>query len=110
MPPRYQPFVSVQGNQVQLQGALRERIRWDRVNLVERGAVAAMGVFDAILCRNVLIYFADATAQAVAGNLAGQLAPDGVLVVGTSESLLRFGTTLQCEERSGVFMYRRSPP
>jgi chemotaxis protein methyltransferase CheR len=88
---------------------LRRRINWRCVNLVDRAAVAALGLFDVILCRNVLIYFADATVAQVAGNLGDALRDDGWLLVGASESLLRFGTLFSCHERQGSFFYRRSP-
>ena len=40
--------------------------------------------------------------------LASRLRPGtGRLVVGASESLLRFGTLLRCEERAGAFFYAR---
>ena len=32
-----------------------------------------------------------------------------LLAVGVSESLLRFGTSLVCEERGGSFFYRKAP-
>jgi hypothetical protein len=40
--------------------------------------------------------------------LAGALAPDGLLAVGVSESLLRFGTSMVCVERGGSFFYQRA--
>jgi chemotaxis protein methyltransferase CheR len=87
--------------------ALVARISWRRVNLIDARATAALGEFDAALCRNVLIYFRDETIRLVVERLAGALAPRGVLLVGVAESLLRFGTTLAGEERRGVFFYRR---
>jgi chemotaxis protein methyltransferase CheR len=86
--------------------ALVRRIEWLQVNLMEPSAVAAIGGVDAIVCRNVLIYFADDTCRRVVASLAGTLRPDGVLLVGASESLLRFGL-FDCEERAGAFFYRR---
>jgi hypothetical protein len=44
--------------------------------------------------------------RGVAGRLAAALRPGGLLLVGVSESLLRFGTTFSCEERRGTFFYR----
>jgi chemotaxis protein methyltransferase CheR len=82
-------------------------IRWRQVNLVDAAAVAALGVFDAVLCRNVLIYFRDDTIRTVVERLSNALMPDGVLLVGVAESLLRFGTTLAGEEREGSFVYRK---
>ena len=87
---------------------LAEAIDWRRVNLVNADAVEALGQFDVILCRNVLIYFSEQTVQRVAAVLTKALAPGGVLLVGASESLLRFGTGLFCEERGGSFFYRRT--
>lgn len=60
---------------------------------------------DLILCRNVLIYFRDDAVRGVVETLAARLRPGGRLLVGASESLLRFGTMLQCEERGGAFFY-----
>jgi chemotaxis protein methyltransferase CheR len=89
---------------------LIECVTWRRLNLMDREAVAGMGPFDVVLCRNVLIYFNDETSVQVVENLAGTLGPGGALLVGISESLLRFGTSLECEEQAGVFFYRRRGP
>jgi chemotaxis protein methyltransferase CheR len=88
---------------------LRRRITWRRVNLLEQGAVAALGLFDVILCRNVLIYFSDETVTQVTRHLGDALRDPGWLLVGASESLLRFGTLFSCHERGGSFFYQRSP-
>lgn len=69
--------------------------------------MGAVGAADVVLCRNVLIYFSDETAVQVVGRLSGALPPGGVLLVGISESLLRFGTQLVCEEHGNVFLYRK---
>jgi chemotaxis protein methyltransferase CheR len=94
-------------------GALRadprvvSKIAWSRLNLLDDAAIAALGTFDVILCRNVLIYFSDPTTTAVVDRLTDALAPGGTLLVSVTESLLRFGTYLHCEERDGVFFYRK---
>jgi chemotaxis protein methyltransferase CheR len=88
--------------------ALTAAIDWRRVNLVDARAVRALGTFDVVLCRNVLIYFGDETTRTIAATLAESLSPAGCLLLGVSESLLRFGTALACEERAGVFLYRRA--
>ncbi|MFP2963513.1 CheR family methyltransferase, partial [Myxococcus sp. 1LA] len=89
---------------------LVDAVDWRRVNLVDAAAVAQLGAFDAILCRNVLIYFQDDTARRVVSVLARALVPGGHLLVGTSESLMRFGTALTCEERRGTFFYTKAGP
>ncbi|MGE0548271.1 MAG: protein-glutamate O-methyltransferase CheR [Kofleriaceae bacterium] len=85
---------------------IRERVRFSVVNLLDDAAVERLGMFEAILCRNVLIYFQDRCATTVIEHLARRLTRDGLLVVGVSESLLRLGTQLRCEERGGSFFYR----
>lgn len=92
---------------VRVDEALTRAIRWCRVNLLDDASVRELELFDVVVCRNVLIYFTDATIAHVAENLRQALRPDGLLLVGTSESLLRFGTAFQCEERGGCFYYRR---
>lgn len=46
------------------------------------------GRFDIIFCRNVLIYFDDATRKTVHGRLRESLKDDGALVLGSSENLI----------------------
>jgi chemotaxis protein methyltransferase CheR len=96
------------GGRVLVNPDLVQRIQWRHVNLIEPSAVAEVGSFDAIICRNVLIYFGDDGCRQVATSLGDALEPDGVLLVGASESLLRFGI-FDCEERGGSFFYRRPP-
>jgi chemotaxis protein methyltransferase CheR len=96
------------GGAVQVDPTLVARISWKQVNLCRSDDVRALGTFDFIVCRNVLIYFRDATVNAVVGGLAQALAPGGLLFVGVSESLMRFGTSLTCEEQGGIFFYRRA--
>jgi chemotaxis protein methyltransferase CheR len=83
-------------------------VQWRQVNLLEAAEVTRLGLFDLILCRNVLIYFSDVTIGRVVGQLGGALRPEGRLAVGASESLLRFGTFLACEELGGAFFYRHA--
>jgi len=86
-----------------------DAVAWRRVNLLDPAQVAAVGPVDFVLCRNVLIYFSDTSAARVVERLAGQLRPGGALLVGVSESLLRLGTSLECEEHGRVFVYRKRP-
>lgn len=86
---------------------IRAAVRFNHLNLLDQAAIESLQPFDLILCRNVLIYFRDERAQQVVKLLTAALKPGGVLLVGVSESLLRFGTALVCEERAGSFYYRK---
>lgn len=87
--------------------ALIGAVAWRQVNLVDAEAVKALGSFDFVLCRNVLIYFREDTARTVVAQLTSALRPGGVLLVSVSESLMRFGTPLEVEERERIFLYRK---
>lgn len=100
-------YMDVVDGRPQVRPELMAAVEWRQVNLVDAQAITTLGSFDAILCRNVLIYFQDATARRVVDSLTRALVPGGSLLVGTSESLMRFGTALSCEERRGAFFYVR---
>jgi chemotaxis protein methyltransferase CheR len=102
-------YLDISERRITVPARLRHAIRYSVVNLFDATAVRALGRFDAISCRNVLIYFRDAQIARVIDSLRDALVADGVLVVGVSESLMRFGTGLVCEERGGAFYYRRAP-
>jgi chemotaxis protein methyltransferase CheR len=84
-----------------------QKVDFRRVNLNQRHEFQPFGQFDLILCRNVLIYFSDELVSRLVGDLTQRLSDTGCLLVGVSESLLRFTTELVCEEQSGIFLYRR---
>jgi chemotaxis protein methyltransferase CheR len=47
-----------------------------------------LGTFDAIFCRNVLLYFGVPTKRDILARLARALAPDGFLLMGSAETVL----------------------
>ncbi len=73
--------------QMRVRAPLRELIAFRRLNLIEAGW-PMRGPFDAIFCRNVLIYFDKQTQQAVVSRLVDKLRPGGLLALGHSESML----------------------
>jgi len=95
------------GDELVVVPALARKIDFRQLNLLDDAAIAKLGQFDLILCRNVLIYFSEQLVARVSGTLTRALRPGGGLLVGVSESLLRFSTELVCEERGGAFLYLR---
>ncbi|MFL5304727.1 MAG: CheR family methyltransferase [Polyangia bacterium] len=66
---------------------VRAAVRFQRINLIEE-PWPLQERFDAIFCRNVIIYFDRATQLRLFERFARQLAPGGYLFIGHSESLL----------------------
>ena len=64
---------------------LRDLVRFERRNLLE-GEWPRGERFDAVFCRNVMIYFDRATQQRVLDRLAGVLPEGGLLFVGHADS------------------------
>jgi chemotaxis protein methyltransferase CheR len=71
---------------VSVKPELRRLVHFRRVNFVDP-SWPVRGKFDAIFCRNVLIYFDRPTQYRLLSRLAGFLKPEGFLFVGHSENL-----------------------
>jgi len=89
VPHGYQSFfksVVVNGQEkVTVDEDVRSLITFRRLNLMERWPFR--GLFDAIFCRNVMIYFDGPTKANLLERFANQLKPGGWLYIGHSESL-----------------------
>lgn len=77
--------VGAMAGKVRVDRALRERITYRQLNLLEVDHLGAM--FDLIFCRNVMIYFDLGNRQRVVSMLERHLAPGGTLFLGLCESL-----------------------
>lgn len=104
-PERLKRWFEPQGEAWRVAPSVRDLVTFRHHNLLQ--GAAALGVFDIIFCRNVLIYFdSDGKRQALK-HLEGALAKDGALYLGSSETIL--GLTDSLESESGVRgMHRKS--
>jgi len=78
-----------QGDNWKLSDDVVRRINFFKFNLMDEPR--ALGTFDVIFCRNVLIYFDRPTRAKIFDRLADRLAPDGFMLLGGAEST--FGVT-----------------
>lgn len=104
----FEKYLRSEGEGYQVSRDLIQAIRWEQRNLLRDEDIIRAECFDVILCRNVLIYFSDQTVHSVLGRLSRVLEKEGVLLVGVSESLFRYGSSFVGEERGGAFVYRKA--
>ncbi len=76
----------------QIDGALRAMVQYREFNLLDD--FRALGTFDVIFCRNVLIYFDPPTKAMVLEKMCRALAPDGCLFLGAAETVLGISNDL----------------
>jgi chemotaxis protein methyltransferase CheR len=77
---------------VQIGPKLRDRVRFGQLNLCE--PIDALGPFDVVFLRNVLIYFDAPTKSAVVDSVLTQLRPGGLFFIGTAEGRVPCKTPL----------------
>ncbi|MDE2576923.1 MAG: chemotaxis protein CheR [Rhodospirillales bacterium] len=83
-----------EGTNWRIAEALRAMVSFREWNLL--GELRALGQFDLVFCRNVLIYFDQPTKTRVLEAIARQMTPDALLYLGAAETVLgltdRFAT------------------
>jgi chemotaxis protein methyltransferase CheR len=86
---------------------LRQSVRFTPVNLIARDEMRPQGLFDVIFCRNVLIYFDDASRRVAAENLYENLAPGGYICLGHTESMSRISPLFEVCRFADAIVYRK---
>jgi chemotaxis protein methyltransferase CheR len=86
---------------------LKRMVTYRNFNLVDYGNYPALGVFDIIFCRNVLIYFDDAVKTRVIQGFYEQLQPKCFLMVGHSESIHAYAKGFELVHFSMATGYRK---
>ncbi|MDQ7018464.1 MAG: protein-glutamate O-methyltransferase CheR [Robiginitomaculum sp.] len=66
--------------------SLQQHITFRKYNLLD--SFRALGQFDVVFCRNVLIYFDQETKSDILNRLAQCMAPDGFLFLGAAETVM----------------------
>ncbi|GAA0387225.1 protein-glutamate O-methyltransferase CheR [Brevundimonas terrae] len=84
--------------------ALRRMVVFNELNLI--GKWPMKGMFDVIFCRNVVIYFDDATQEMIWSRFAPILSPGGALYIGHSERVS--GPSAGAFKTCGLTTYQRT--
>jgi chemotaxis protein methyltransferase CheR len=100
------------GTRWEVRPEIREMVQLRRGNLFDEGAIP-LGPFDAIFCRNVIMYFTRDAARTAVARLTASLRPGGLLFLGYAETLRGLSEEYEVEQCADVFHYRhrgRSAP
>jgi chemotaxis protein methyltransferase CheR len=100
-------FNSISDARHQIDEGLRNSIEFTRANLIDARDMARYRGFDLIFCRNVLIYFDDASRRQAAENLYDCLVPGGYICLGHSESMSRISPLFRVSRFPDAIVYRR---
>ena len=77
------------------------------MNILDDNSIYVIGRFNFIFCRNVLMYFDKASKLKSISNFYNRLKPDGVLLLGHTESLLNDSTLLKPVYLENSIVYNR---
>jgi chemotaxis protein methyltransferase CheR len=94
-----------------LKPSYRHGIRFAWGNLLDPGTLPRpAGGYDAVLCRNVLIYFAESAIQRAVAHFAALLRPGGLLFLGAAESIIGLSDRFEALRLGNGITYRRREP
>ncbi|NEW90198.1 protein-glutamate O-methyltransferase CheR [Rhodopseudomonas sp. WA056] len=91
------------GTMWQLNADVRSMVQFRQFNLLQD--FTALGKFDVIFCRNVLIYFDQPTKSDIFNRLMRVNEPDGYLFLGAAETVVGLTDSYRiCPKRRGVYL------
>ncbi|MBV8520337.1 MAG: protein-glutamate O-methyltransferase CheR [Acidobacteria bacterium] len=86
---------------------VRNRVSFGRLNLYDEARVSLLGHLDVVFCRNVIIYFDDASKKIVVTNFYNRLVESGYLLLGHSESLISLSTQFKLRHLKHDMVYQK---
>ena len=103
---RERHFESVAGKW-QLSDAVRKHVRFEWGNILALDLLKGEAVYDAIFCRNLLIYFDEDTQVRAVGVLSRLLRTEGVVFVGPAETGLMLNLGFASAQMPMAFAFRK---
>jgi chemotaxis protein methyltransferase CheR len=100
-------FFEPVGSEWRVREAIRQRVRFLELNFLD--SFLPIGTVDIIFCRNVLIYFEQGLKKEVLVRMRAILAPDGYLVLGSTESILGVTEDFEQVSDSPCAIFRPAP-
>jgi chemotaxis protein methyltransferase CheR len=96
-----------EGGGVRVRDSVRRLVSFRAGNLLDPETYGSLAPLDVLFCRNVLIYFSDASVQRAVKLFHDVLAPGGYLFLGHAESLARVTSSFLPIRFQGAIVYQK---
>ncbi|HTX99607.1 MAG TPA: protein-glutamate O-methyltransferase CheR [Bacteroidota bacterium] len=108
MPKYYlEKYFAAEDSRYYLRDEVKRIVRFENMNLYDRGRMRMMSNFDIIFCCNVLIYFDSQSKIQVVSNLYDSLRRGGYLFIGYAESLHGISTAFKLINFAKTVAYKK---
>ena len=100
-------YFSEEDGSFQINDDVKKNVNFSYLNLLDPFKTRFLGNMDVIFCRNVLIYFDNASRRRVIENFYNRLVDGGYLLLGHAESLINISTAFTLKHLKNDMVYQK---
>jgi chemotaxis protein methyltransferase CheR len=100
-------MMAVKDDEHQVVSAIRNSIKFSKINILEPIDSRSYSRFDVVFCRNMLIYFDDLSRREAAEAIFTVLNPGGFVCLGHSESMSRISSLFNMRKFPEAIVYQK---
>lgn len=100
-------YFTKDGNVYKIKPELKQLVSFGQINLSDKDQLRRVEKSQIVFCRNVIIYFDDEMKRKVISAFYDNLEPNGMLLIGHSESLHNISRAFKPEHHTGTIVYRK---
>lgn len=100
-------YFTKDGNVYKIKPELKQLVSFGQINLSDKDQLRRVEKSQIVFCRNVIIYFDDDMKRKVISAFYDNLEPNGMLLIGHSESLHNISRAFKPEHHTGTIVYRK---
>lgn len=101
-------YFKLEGEEWKVSDKVRKYVKFLNINLVDDLKMRTFKSIDFIFCRNVLIYFDEASRKRVVGNFYDSLNKGGYIFLGHSESVSRISSAFTTKRKGDLIVYQKT--
>lgn len=102
-------YFSRNGDEYELSSRYRKNVSFSHGNILDAPTYPGAG-YDAVFCRNVLIYFSESALRRALENFAAAMRPGGLLFLGHSESIIGLSPSFETVRLNRCIAYEKVIP